>query len=294
MKQILTLFVMLLVSGCFTVPVPVPVQRDLVLGNEASPQKALVIGNGDYDFRSLRNTANDAVDIADELAGMNFHVIRKLDLNRKEMQTAIHEFVALLEKTPVEGRTAVFFFAGHGTHVENENFLIPVNNNVIKRSQQLQYAAVNVKTEIVEKMETANENGVNLIVLDACRNNPFPTIEMGLDRGFAPVRVSKTGAKQPDKQQTKAVKGTLITYAADIGETTLDVSEVQDRNSVYTGHLLKVIKDAKKRTLVKLSSMFVEVQRLVNLETGQEPWLTAELSDEICMGSNITGIKQCK
>ena len=295
MKQVLIFCaVVWLVNGCTNGPVVWPDDhKSVYLGDKASPQKALVIGNGAYEFWSLGNTTNDAEDVANELAGMNFHVIRKLDLNRQEMLAAIQEFVELLKNTSVEGRVAFFFFAGHGTHVDKDNFLIPINNNVIKRSRQLQDAAVNVGTEIVAAMEMANENGVNLIVLDACRNNPFPTlITRGLDRGFVEEEVTEMEAEKTTEKPEEAPKGTMIAYAADIGETTLD-GEQRDRNSVYTKHLLKKLREAKKQTQVNVRQMFLDVQKLVSQETGQTPWLTAELTDGVCIRSEA-GMGKCQ
>ena len=169
----------------------------LTLSNEAWAEKriALVIGNGAYpNIGELANPSNDARLMADTLRQLGFEVIEKVNVSQKPMKKAIKAFGNRLNRA---GKDAIglFYYAGHGVQVNGENYLIPVNVEIIDEAD-VDIEAVGMRA-ILQNMEYAG-NDMNIIVMDACRNNPFK-------RGF---RSARRGLARMD-----ASKGTLIAYA---------------------------------------------------------------------------------
>src|SRR5581483_2581752 len=175
---------------------------------------ALVIGNAAYRKSALRNPAHDAEDVAQTLKGLGFTVIRAQDADLKRMKQAIEEFASQM----VEGAVALFYYAGHGVQVKGENYLIPIDAD-IKAENEVSYAAINAN-EILAKFETAR-TAVGIVILDACRDNPFSRSFRSQQKGLASI---------------DAPKGVLIAYATAPGKTALDGT---DRNGIYTSYLLK-------------------------------------------------------
>ena len=127
---------------------------------------ALVIGNGAYKSSALTNPINDARAMADALTATGFTVIRKEDASLKEMTLALRDFGDKLKK----GGVGLFYYAGHGMAVKGRNFLIPVDAE-IAREDEIAFNALDANA-VLDKMESAG-NRRNLVLLDACRNNPF-------------------------------------------------------------------------------------------------------------------------
>ena len=150
--------------------------------NNASKKIALVIGNADYNsVGKLKNTINDAKAVAAELEKVGFEVILGLNLTHKEMITSIYNFIEKLKKaSPGVG---LFYFGGHGIQSKGENYLIPTNA-CIEKEQDIEMETYNL-ARIIGEMEYANEN-LNLIILDACRNNKLQQLENGTkNKGLA-------------------------------------------------------------------------------------------------------------
>ena len=166
----------------------------------ASNRVALVIGNGEYSASPLKNPVNDATDIANLLEKLDFEVIKETNASKKEMLAAVNRFSSQLKKSEV----GIFYFAGHGMQINNRNYLIPIGVNVFEESD-VEYEAVDTG-RIISKMRTA-ENKLNVIILDACRNNPF-------QRSF---RSSSQGLARMD-----APKGTIIAYTTSPGSIAAD------------------------------------------------------------------------
>ena len=145
---------------------------------------ALVIGNGDYKSAPLKNPVNDAGDIADVLRKIRFTVILKINANQRSMENAIREFGKSLRK----GGVGLFYYAGHGIQVNNNNYLIPVDAR-IETESDVKYEAVDAG-RVLGKMEDAG-NKLNIVILDACRDNPFArsfrTSTQGLARMDSPI-----------------------------------------------------------------------------------------------------------
>src|SRR5262249_29614958 len=142
-------------------------------GNAEGKRVALVIGNSDYrSGNRLPNPVNDAGDFANVLRKLGFDVIEGRNLDKRSMGAKISEFARKLESSNV----GLFFYAGHGIQVDGENWLVPVDaplertDLVRERAAMVKAATVNV-AQVVAKMEA--EQRVNLIFLDACRDNPF-------------------------------------------------------------------------------------------------------------------------
>ena len=183
----------------------------------AEPQKfALVIGNGNYTGLSrLANPVNDADDIAAALETLGFTVDKLLDASQEQMDGAV---IRLKNRLSLDhGSYGFFFYAGHGVQSGGENYLIPVNAN-IPDENFLRSRAVSVQA-VLDVLNDAR-NSLNVVVLDACRDNPFGWSRSGA-RGLA-----VTGRQPADS---------IIVYATSSGQT---ASDGQGRNGLFTSSLL--------------------------------------------------------
>ncbi len=232
------------------------VMGELIAQNRLAMQKqyrtALVIGNAQYKLAAeLANPINDATDIANSLRKLGFEVTLLKDADLRQMEQAIENFNRNLR----QGGTGLFYFAGHGTQVDGENYLIPIDAR-LEREQDVRYESLPVG-KLLNVMEDAS-NDVNIIILDACRNNPFGRKWRSFQRGLAPP--------------TQTVKGTLIAYATSPGKTALDG---EGRNSPYTTALLQHMKTPD----LDVEQMFKQVRADVLKETRgkQTPWESSSL-----------------
>jgi hypothetical protein len=273
MKQILTFLTLLfLIAACETRP-PIPFDsstepRGLTRVKPTTTtgkQLALVIGNSQYEFSELANPKNDATDITGVLRKMGFEVTLKTDLNQVAMGKAIRQFSTRLSRQPGVG---LFYFAGHGTQVDGQNYLLPIDNNKIGDKHDLASYAINVNDHVLARMKEAN-NQLNIVILDACRDNPFRGFKRSLGRGLAKVESSR---------------GTIIAFATAPGDTASDVS-IGKRNGLFTKYLLNGLKKAQKNHQ-RIDDMFMEVSNGVIQESGndQEPWYSASLRKPFCFG----------
>ncbi|MBU0498707.1 MAG: caspase family protein [Gammaproteobacteria bacterium] len=182
----------------------------------ASPQPriALVVGNAAYKDAPLRNPVNDANDFGARLRRLGFDVSLLLDADRRKLKEGIRDFSRKLNKDTV----GLFYFAGHGIEVSGNNYLIPVNAD-IQGEADVEYEAINAG-RLLSELKQAN-NGLNLVVLDACRNNPYARSFRSASRGLA---------------RMDAPAGTLILYATQPGDVAQDG---QGRNGLFTEKLLK-------------------------------------------------------
>ncbi len=193
----------------------------IVNRREAKDHIALVIGNSAYPDAPLANPANDATDVARVFTEMGFIVDKVIDADKEQMAQAIARFS---QKLP-NARAAVFYYAGHGVQVNGENYLLPIGNTPatqITAEDQVPYRAINAG-EILAAMEQAKVN-FNMVVLDACRNNPFK----GSGRG-----------KVPGLASVNAPVGSLVMYATKAGSVAADGQN--SRNSPFTTAFLKHI-----------------------------------------------------
>ena len=218
----------------------------------AQPRRtALVIGNAAYESGPLRNPVNDATDVAAALQRLGFDVSLLRDAKMRAMEEAIETFSQKLRK----GGVGLFYFAGHGLQVAGENYIVPIGAR-IGREQDVRFETVQVG-RVLGGMEDAG-NDVNLIILDACRDNPFArSFRSGAQRGLA---------------VSSAVRGSLMAYATAPGKTAADGD---GRNGVYTQQLLKYITTPG----MKVEDVFKRVRLSVEDATNgqQTPWETTSL-----------------
>jgi|GEM_PF-1148309 len=176
---------------------------------------ALVFGNSEYkNGVPLKNPVNDANLMEGTLKELGFDVIKRLNVGKVEMESAIREFT---EKLP-QYNVALFYYAGHGNQVDGKNYLVPVDANLAKPSDCM-FEAVKVDF-IVEQFEKYQDN-TNIVILDACRNNPYASWARGGDAGFRQITFSS---------------GTIIAYATSEGATAADGLGA---NGLFTEELVK-------------------------------------------------------
>jgi hypothetical protein len=214
---------------------------------------ALVIGNGAYPTSPLRNPVNDAQDMAAALRGVGFDVIHRENVNRSDMRAAVREF----SKKIRQGGVGLFYFAGHGIQVDGSNFLIPVDAN-IEQEYEVADEALNASS-VLRAMEDA-DNQLNIIILDACRNNPFARSFRSSSRGLA---------------QMSAPTGSIVAYATAPGSVAADG---EGRNGLYTKYLL----DAMQTPGRTLEEVFKQVRINVVRDTSerQTPWEESSLTGD--------------
>lgn len=218
------------------------------------PRVALVFGNGAYPDSRLANPPNDARLIADVLVRCRFDVILKTDATLREMEAAIADFGRKLTPNSV----GFVFYAGHGIQSAGRNYLIPVDAT-LQRETDLKYETVDAD-RILDEMVYAH-NGLNIFILDACRNNP-------LTRSF---RSAKRGLARLDNVPS----GTLLAYSTAPGEVALDGSE---NNSPYSYHLARFMQQPG----LLLEMVFKNVLKAVKDETHgrQIPWISSSISGD--------------
>ena len=212
---------------------------------------ALVIGNADYSSAAkLKNTRNDATSMAAELQAMGFEVMKVMDGTYEQMKNAIYAFGDKAQSVDV----SVFFYAGHGLEVDGTNYLVPVDAN-IQSALDVKQKAIPL-TGVIRTMEFANDEGLNMVILDACRNNPFPTGKRSSGSGLARVQ---------------APSGTLIAYSTDPGSV---ASDGDAANGLYTGELVKQL-----RVSQRIEDVFMNTRNAVEkISNGsQRPWEEARL-----------------
>jgi hypothetical protein len=170
---------------------------------------ALVIGNGDYKTAPrLENPPIDAKAVAASLKRLGFQVIEGYDLTMAQMRASVAEFSAALP----EAKAAIVYYAGHGVSVDDEDYIIPTDI-VLKSPTDLDLGAISVSL-ILKQMK--REDRVNVIILDACRENPFAA-----DLAYASSR-SVIGARGLTRIDGDLARGTLIAFASDPKSIALD------------------------------------------------------------------------
>jgi hypothetical protein len=231
----------------------------LVLTAPAAAEKriALVMGNSAYqNVTRLDNPRNDAALMADTLRGLGFTLIggrAQLDLDKAAMDGAVQNFGRQVQGADV----ALFYYAGHGVQVAGSNYLVPITANPT-READVDFQMVDVN--LVLRQMQGSGTRLNMVILDACRNNPF---------GARGLRASDGGLAQ-----MRAPEGTLISYATQPGNVALDGS---DGNSPYTRALASTIKQSG----LDIFQTFNRVGLAVKRDTGgsQQPWVSSSPID---------------
>ncbi len=211
----------------------------------AEPRTALIVGNAAYDWSPLRNPVNDAGDMAAALRGAGFDVIVRTDADQRSLRDAARSFGETLK---AKGGVGLFFYSGHGVQMNGENYLVPIGR-AVGSGEEFRREAV-ATAEVVDQMAAAR-NGLNIVVLDACRNNPFAGSARGLSR--------------IDSSQSL-----FVSFATSPGAVALDG---EGRNSPYTKHLAQAINTQN----LSLEETFKRTLKGVYQETSgtQTPWLSS-------------------
>lgn len=225
---------------------------------------ALVIGNGSYtNAPPLKNPPNDARDMAATLKALGFEVTSGTNANQREMKRLIREFGQKLKA----GGSGLFYYAGHGVQSNGRNYLIPVDADI---QSEAEVEDSGVDLSLVLKFLDEAQNGLNIVILDACRNNPFA-------RNF---RSASSGLAQVD-----APTGTLIAYSTAPGRV---ASDGTGQNGLYTSELLKQIRLPN----LSVTDIFMRVRAEVMKQTAskQVPWEASSLVGAFYFnGQNTTG-----
>lgn len=240
------------------------ISKDLYLNCEPVQQKnhthegskgynkrvALVIGNADYTATSkLRNTLNDARAMSETLKNLGFDVTMVENGTYETIKNAVYAFGDRIQDVDV----SLFFYAGHGLEVDGTNYLVPVDADIQSHLDVKQKCIP--LSGVSNTMEFANDEGLNMIILDACRNNPFPAGKRG---GTGLARIN-------------APSGTLIAYATDPGSV---ASDGDGTNGLYTGELIKQLNISQR-----IEDIFMHTRNNVEQISGgkQRPWEEARL-----------------
>jgi len=213
---------------------------------------ALLIGNAAYDNRPLANPINDVRAMARALNDVGFSVKVRTNLTRSQMRAEIRRFGDELRD---KGGVGLFFYAGHGVQVNGRNYLIPVKSDV-RREHEVEDEALDANF-VISTMESAKAQ-INIVILDACRDNPFSASFRSSQGGLAPMSTPS---------------GSIIAYATAPGQTAADGS---GDNGLYTKHLVEQIGVPGQSIL----DMFINVRNGVQRESGgrQTPWELSSLT----------------
>ena len=215
---------------------------------------ALVIGNATYKVNPLKNPVNDSTDMARSLRSVGFEVIEANNTTLAQMREATRRFADKLGNSDV----GLVYYSGHGVEVKGKNYLIPVNAD-IKREYEVVDQAFDASQflEMMDNIRGPNNKRVNILIVDACRNNELQKSWRSTNNGLA--RMDAPG-------------GTFISFATAPGRVAADGV---GRNSPYTKHLLQALKQPN----VPIEQVFKVVRRNVIEETKGEqiPWENSSL-----------------
>lgn len=223
----------------------------------AQQRVALVIGNSDYQHTtSLKNPRSDAKLFAATVERLGFKTILQTDVGQRAMKRAIRDYLGELDRGGRE-TVGLVYFAGHGVQLDGENFLIPVDAN-IERESDVAIETVNA-SKLLSGMRLAR-NKLNIVILDACRNNPYRGFSRGATRGLAKL---------------DAPKGSYVVFATSPGNVAFDGA---GRNSPFTSALAKHLATPG----LTFEDVVKRVGRDVSKVTGdrQRPWLSTSVYDD--------------
>ncbi len=219
--------------------------------SESGERVALVLGNARYTTSPLKNPVRDAQAMASLLEDAQFEVMLLEDASYAQMEEALNAFGEKLSRA----RVALFYYAGHGVQSQGRNYLMPVDA-AIRKPHELRYQTMELG-RILDTMESAG-SATNLVILDACRNNPFESAWRSEQRGLAPVR---------------APGGTFVAFATAPGEVAADGT---GQHGLYTEALLRNLRTPG----VPVELAFKRVRQDVLLASNQQqvPWDQSSLT----------------
>lgn len=219
---------------------------------EEQVKVALIIGNANYTkSAALKNPINDANGMDSALTKIGFKVIKVLDADFNSMRKGLSDF----SKAAKDADVALFYYAGHGLQVDGQNYLVPLNAN-IESKEQVALETISIDMVLKTLEMTSNRQRLNVLVLDACRNNPFQTWSRSSGGGLA---------------QVNPPNGTLIAFATSPGSTAADGT---GGHGLYTGELMKQLEDHQR-----IEDVFINTRISVESKSKgkQSPWELARL-----------------
>lgn len=222
---------------------------------------ALVIGNKNYVTAPLKNSANDAKAIADSLSDMGFRVSLLTDSHLSDLTTQVQQFYAQVKTDKHAKKLALIYYAGHAIQVNHHNYIVPLGMQ-FESYPEFMSGLYKIDRLFIEINQAKNLQ--NIIILDACRNNPFENNVVAdngkMSSGLAPI---------------KAPSNTIIAFATEPGGVAADGKR---KNGVYTKHLLRHM--AKQ---ISVEEVFKKVRKGVAKETRykQIPWEHSSLLNEV-------------
>src|ERR1019366_4669998 len=226
-----------------------------VHAQEGGKRVALIIGNDAYGISPLKNAVNDARAMDEALRASNFRTILVENAKKSDMETKIGEFLDMLGPDD----TALFFYAGHGVQIANENFLVPVDfvpGNSISGAKFSCMSVARIFDELARKRAKKN-----IVILDACRSNPVAE-KYSLEAGLA--------------QPQNPGKETYIAFSTGPGQVAADNPD--GRNSWFTEALSEYVK--QPALTLELNEVFTKVKKRVSdaTEGRQTPWTISSLT----------------
>jgi tetratricopeptide (TPR) repeat protein len=232
----------------------------------AGTRLALVLGNSKYqNAPQLANPANDAQDLAKALRQIGFDVIEQHDASRDAMVKAVHDFAGKLPSAQV----ALFFYAGHGLQMNGENYLVPVDAKV-ETASDVRFNTISL-ADIQAGME--GSGGTGIIILDACRDNPFADKLAQGTRGIRlPHGLVRTETMAP---------GSLVVYSTQPNNVAQDGT---GRNSPFTEALLKYVTTPGLEVRQMISRVRGDV--LAATANQQTPWDSSSLVGDVYLASD--------
>jgi tetratricopeptide (TPR) repeat protein len=239
----------------------VPTQPSLADEYKNEKRYALVIGNSTYPkaVGVLKNPVNDATDMAKELEASNFDVTLLTNATYGQIRAALLRFKDKIDAGDKDNTVALFYFAGHGVRHEEENYLVPIDASVEYEDDIARYCFPTQRM-VLGNMERSNAR-MNIVILDACRNNPFPAVNRSLGGGGL--------------GEMRRARGSFIAYATAPGSVAADGG---GRNGLYTQELLR----AMRKPGLTIEQVFKEVRANVLRLSGnkQNTWDSSNIIGE--------------
>jgi uncharacterized caspase-like protein len=241
----------------------------------AGSRVALVIGNAGYKVGALKNPINDARAIAGSLRNMGFEVTQREDTSLRDMIESLRQF-------SVQGQNAevrVVYYAGHGLQVKGRNYLLPVDTE-IRAEDDVPGKSADLN-EFLNRLSSI-KNGINVVILDACRNNPFSGVEIVGPDGR---RLKFRGATPSGLARVEAPLGTMVAFSTAPDGVALD--NPQEKNSLFAKHLLAQMQEPG----LPVEILFKRVRLAVASETNrvQVPWESSSLTGDFCFRTMAGG-----
>jgi uncharacterized caspase-like protein len=242
---------------------------------ESQRKVALVIGNSNYRIGALKNPVNDAQAISGALKELGFEVMLRQNSSLRDMLEAMRQFSLRTEDAAVR----LVFYAGHGLQVKGRNYLLPVDTE-IKGEDEVPGKSADLN-ELLERLGHQKQ-GINIVILDACRNNPFSGAEI---LGPDGRRLKFRGATPAGLAPVEAPLGSMVAFSTAPGGVALD--NPAEPNSLYTRHLLAQM----QMPGLPIELVFKQVRLAVARETArvQVPWESSSLTGDFCFAPSAGG-----